>query len=357
MAVTGKIVFVLGAGFTRAFVPRAPLLTDDYGAAELARRLTGYPHARRILLQELERNADGAVNIERLLTRLDGGMPYDPDREAAAEADLLAAELMRALVRRIEGAQTGTLYRDDLQAFARHCVRARIPCLTFNYDDVLDQALYEAGQDPSGSPGSAWHPDTGYGFVCPSSAACVRADEVRTAPSPILLLKLHGSLNWRFKLGARPPYTIDSLVHHEAWYEVSPPAAGVDTDCMERHLAPGRFITPPVFRRAAFAGQPILERLWFLAYQALEQAERVVFLGCSLAPADVAATFLFREACDHLRPAQVQVVNLAKSEDARRDLQAAYREAFPGITPAQFAFQDAREWSRLRCTPARESAS
>jgi hypothetical protein len=71
----------------------------------------------------------------------------------------------------------------------------------------------------------------------------------------------------------------------------------------------------------------------------------------------VAATFLFREACDHLRPAQVQVVNLAKSEDARRDLQAAYREAFPGITPAQFAFQDAREWSRLRCTPARESAS
>jgi hypothetical protein len=357
MAATGKVVFVLGAGFTRAFLPRAPLATDDYGAAELARRLPGYPHARRILLQEMERNGDGTINIERLLTRLAGGMPYDQDRGTTAEMELLAAELMRAFVRRIEGALTGTRYRDDVLAFARHCIRVGITCLTFNCDDLVDRALYDASQDPSGALGSGWHPDMGYGFVCPSSATCVHADELRITSSPMLLLKLHGSLNWRFKLGAKPPYTIDSLVHHEDWCDVPRTTTGVNQDWMERHLAPDPFIAPPVLAQATFTEQPIFGRLWSLAYQALEQAERVVFLGYSLPSADVAATFLFREACGHLRPAQVHVVNLASSEDARRDLHAAYRQAFPGITLAQFAFQDAREWSRVWCTPAGESAS
>jgi hypothetical protein len=31
----GGIVFVLGAGFTRAFIPEAPLLTDPYPLDEL----------------------------------------------------------------------------------------------------------------------------------------------------------------------------------------------------------------------------------------------------------------------------------------------------------------------------------
>ena len=114
MGTIGTTVFVLGAGFTRAFLPRAPLRTDDYGGADLVRRLQGYPHARRILLQELRRTGDGTLNIERLLTRLDGGMPYDSDREATAEIGLLAAELMQALVRRIEGAKSGTLHREEL---------------------------------------------------------------------------------------------------------------------------------------------------------------------------------------------------------------------------------------------------
>jgi hypothetical protein len=349
MGATGKTVFVLGAGFTRAFLPRAPLLTDDYAGADLARRLGGFPRARRILLQELERNGDGMLNVERLLTRLDRGMPYDPDRGATAELALLGAELMQALVRRIECARKGTLYRDDLLAFARRCIRDAVACVTFNYDDVLDRALCEAALDPDREPRELWHPDVGYGFVCPSSATCVHAAEVRTTPSRIPLLKLHGSLNWRLKLGAKPPYTIDALVHHEDWSAAAPPQGDVDWEHVERHLAPGPFLVPPILAPSGLAAQPILGRLWSLAYRELEQAERVVFLGCSLPPAGLAASFLFQEACEHLRPSQVQVVNLAKSEEDRRDLRAAYRQVFPGIVDERFDFQGAREWSREWC--------
>ena len=261
MGVTGKTVFVLGAGFTRAFLPRAPLLTDDYGGTDLARRLQGYPHARRILLRELERNGDGRLNIERLLTRLDGGMPYDPDRDATAEVALLAAELMQALVRRIEGAQSGTLHREDLLAFAQRCLQDGTTCVTFNYDDVLDRALYEAGRGTPFAAESRWHPDTGYGFVCPSSATCVHAGTVETAPASLLLLKLHGSLNWRLTLRAQSSFTMDALVHHEDWSGDPSRAGGTAQERVERHLAPGRFIAPPLLAKTAVAERPILGRL------------------------------------------------------------------------------------------------
>ncbi|RPI00937.1 MAG: hypothetical protein EHM71_16860 [Zetaproteobacteria bacterium] len=114
---------------------------------------------------------------------------------------------------------------------------------------------------------------------------------------------------------------------------------------IERHLAPDPFFVPPVLAPSDLAAQPILGRLWSLAYRELEQAERVVFLGYSLPPAGLAASVLFREACGHLRPSQIEVVNLAASEEERRNLRASYRHVFPAIPDDRFDFRGAREWS------------
>jgi hypothetical protein len=351
MGAAGRTVFVLGAGFTRAFLPEAPLLTDDYGGAELARRFHGFPHARRLLLQEMERDGSGRLDIERLLARLAAGMPYDADRGAAAELSLLAADLRRALVGRIQGALRGALARNDLLAFARRCLRDGVACLTFNYDDVLDRALFEASADSD--PERRWHPDVGYGFVCASSAAVAHAAAVRTRPCRVLLLKLHGSLNWRFRLGAQPPYTIDALVHHEDWSATATPK-NEDRAHIEGHLAPDPFLVPPVVTPRDLTAQPVLGRLWSLACRELEGTERVVFLGCSLRPAGLAASFLFRDACAHLRPAQLQAVNLAASDEDRRDVRTAYRQVFPGIPDDRFDFRGAREWARAWCRDERD---
>ena len=76
MPTPNKTVFVLGAGFTKAFLPDAPLLVDNYNLRSLLPKYKHFDLARRIIGLELEESRIGKVNIERLLTRLDG-LPYD----------------------------------------------------------------------------------------------------------------------------------------------------------------------------------------------------------------------------------------------------------------------------------------
>lgn len=54
-------VYVLGAGFTRAFVPKAPLLVDDYGIPALRKSFESFRHAAAILDDALAEYADGRV--------------------------------------------------------------------------------------------------------------------------------------------------------------------------------------------------------------------------------------------------------------------------------------------------------
>ena len=78
-------MFVTGAGFTRAFVPDAPLLVDDFDNDSLVDRVRGLPNASRLLEWERNQHPDGLINIERLMTRLDQLMPYDFNQNAADE--------------------------------------------------------------------------------------------------------------------------------------------------------------------------------------------------------------------------------------------------------------------------------
>ncbi len=63
------LVFVLGAGFTRAFVPQAPLLVDDYKIPCLSKRFASFSHAKAILDDALAEYSDDRVNLERIMTR------------------------------------------------------------------------------------------------------------------------------------------------------------------------------------------------------------------------------------------------------------------------------------------------
>ena len=156
-------VFVTGAGFTRALVPKAPLLVDDFGNDALADRVIGLPNASRLLEWERNQHSQGHINIERLMTRLESLMPYDFADfagNAANEYALLLSELKRAFLDRIREAKKGKVHRDDLNHFARYCGANGCHCISFNYDDLLDEALFRS---------SYWRPLDGYGFHCPSS--------------------------------------------------------------------------------------------------------------------------------------------------------------------------------------------
>jgi len=339
---------VLGAGFTRAFLPRAPLLVDDYNTAGLKAECGHLPFVCRLLdLEQGRTGGGGRIDIERLMTRLEGRMPYDVEQGAGDEGNLLLAAVKRSFQSRLEDARTTPQHQTLLSEFARYCVKRRMSCITFNYDDIFDQALWEVEKVKHiMAPNAYWHPDGGYGFFCRPSTMSISASGATMDRTAMLLLKLHGSVNWRVRRGYPMPYSVDALVHHESWSPLRD--EGLPFDVIERHLEREPFIVPPVLVKSALVEQPVLRLVWSLAYQALSQADQVVFVGYSLPVTDIAAGFLFGEA---IRPdTRVNVVNLHVNGDAsgdeRRALCTRYGAIFPWLTNSEFAFDGAVAWVR-----------
>jgi hypothetical protein len=349
LTISPQTVFVLGAGFTRAFLPAAPLLYDDYDSDALLKKLAGQRHACDLLQIELNRSPDGKkINIERLMTRLDGQMPYDSSLGASEQFALLLRKLKQNFRRRIEGAKQGDYLSEDLQFFASFCIKRGVTIVTFNYDDLLDEALWSVKKvlrGPSTEP--YWHPDGGYGFFCKPAESCIRDGLHNLDRTSMFLWKLHGSINWWPKLGSSTPHDVQALVHFEQWFPLQGrnTSQEVDRAAIERHLEPEPFIVAPVLVKSSLVREPILRLVWSEAYKALLTADQVFFIGYSLPPTDLAARFLFTEALRQLPPNSVRVVNLAQGESEERT-RAAYRDVLPYIGDEHFDFSGALEWVR-----------
>ena len=148
-AASRKRVVVTGAGFTRALVPGAPLLIDDFCNDALQETVRGLSNASRLLDRERSSHSEGYINIERLMTRLDALMPYDYAHNAgntANEYAFLLSELRRAVLWRLHMARQGDIQREELDRFAKFCANNGCNCITLNYDDFLDEALARTDQ-------------------------------------------------------------------------------------------------------------------------------------------------------------------------------------------------------------------
>jgi len=208
------------------------------------KKFENFPHARKILELEIKRDEAGLIDIERLMTRLDGCMPYDFSSGANEELSLLLSALKHQFLEKLQQAKTGRKHTIELAAFAKHCVNNGITCITFNYDDVLDQALWETMKTRIATTLPHWHPDGGYGFFCQPSESCVVNREGFKDITSMLLLKLHGSVNWRIKLGSPRPYVVDVIVHDEEWLGESEYFGMINRKDIALHLEPDPFIVP-----------------------------------------------------------------------------------------------------------------
>jgi hypothetical protein len=338
-------VFILGAGFTKAFLPAAPLMVDDYDGEGLASKFKEFPHASRLLDWERSRDQSGRINIERLMTRLEGRMPYDFDQRANEELDMLLIELKRSFIQRIRLAREKSGNIEELQGIAKHCVSNGITCITFNYDDVFDEALWKVAGSMTPISKPYWNPDGGYGFFCRPSACAVEDISVQMDIKPaILLLKLHGSINWYPRRGYLRPYSVDAIMHHEAWYDAE--HYRETEEAISMHIEPEPFLVPPVLVKSAIVEQPILRLLWSIAYKALLSAQKVIFIGYSCPLTDIAVRTLFEESLRLPPRDNIFVVNLASNRSEQRKIINKYREVFSYIPEKQFNFGGALEWAR-----------
>jgi hypothetical protein len=344
-----RAVFVLGAGFTKGFIPDIPLLVDQHEVDDLIEEFKGLSECDAVRILESERGSDGKLDLERLMTRLHGGMPYDRETGRAVHRVLLQRVTAR-FVKSLNAAVEGNREVPGLREFARHCFFTGSHCVTFNYDDALDFALWYVRQfayvHVAAMVEQYWHPNGGYGFFCRPGVSTVRDTLAMMDPTRLLLLKLHGSVNWFPSRGAPSPYRAQDVYHYEAWL---PGRDKADEILLQRgvvpaHLEPEPYIVPPILTKD-LARQPLLQVIWARAFEVLKEAPEVTFIGYSLPTTDIAATFLFREALAGLARDKVRVVNCAKSDDDHQRVVAAYRRVLgPGLCEDQFCFDGVEQW-------------
>ena len=262
-------------------------------------------------------------------------MPYDYAESAgnaANEYGFLLSELRRAFLDRLHEARKGDIHREELKRFATYCEANGCCCITFNYDDFLDEALAQTG---------SWNPYWGYGFFCPSSLDTIASFDELETHSVLRLLKLHGSINWRPKLGYASPVAIDSITHHHDWAGISlrhPQVGG--------HLEPEPVMVPPVLSKSSLVEQPVLRLVWSQAFDSLATAHEVTFIGYSFPTTDMAARTLFPEALKDLPRDDINVVNLSRDDSEAEMTRSRYRSVLGDIPDEQFHFDGALEWIR-----------
>jgi hypothetical protein len=341
---SNKVVYVLGAGFTRAFVPESPLLVDDFAIPLLREQFKSFPFVTTILDNALAEYTNDNIDLEKLMTRL-SGMPYD-SIDAQYELKLLETRLYKFLVQRIRDAKAEYVNWECLDKLVRLIRQQEASIVTFNYDDVVDEALWRDYKkfNSNHSDKSAWHPDGGYGFYCRPSITSVVDTQLFMNKTRSLLLKLHGSINWRSRLGENTSRGPSSILHHEDWFTEE---AYFDEprDLVESHLEPNPFIIPPVLIKAELTIHPILNVIWKLAYEYLANAKKVVFIGYSLPETDLASRILFRETINRA-DCDIEIVDFALEDekDKKDRITKTYRSVFPNLSDKNFNFSGAKTW-------------
>jgi len=206
-------------------------------------------------LDEVISLVDWSLHVDQGL-----GPDYDPPRLYRVR------EALEHLVCSVlEAAQNRRRPGDGPHARFARALAARPPgtyaLISLNYDTLLDDALLSAGLRPDYglNPGEGGAP---------------------------LLLKLHGSLNW-----AHCPACDHIAVVREQVAHLLPRTADLACSrCGSRRLS-GVVIPPTWLKRYT---PPRLTRVFELALEAVRRADRIVLVGYSLPPADVAVHHLLR---------------------------------------------------------------
>jgi len=74
---------------------------------------------------------------------------------------LLNSKLKEKFTKKIEAAKIKIRYKKDIQNLAAICIEEKVNCITFNYDDLFDQILWEVKRETRSNKHNYWHPDGG----------------------------------------------------------------------------------------------------------------------------------------------------------------------------------------------------
>ena len=282
-----KTVYVMGAGASK-HVGYPLASTMGVELFSWMSKHEEYRYAADFIKEEF----GGAPNIEDVITNLDA---YIKSLEVSEE---LEDRLRRSNAAHQRGklrqavpvwfTEIHTNPAPDYQQFAEAIAQPGDVIITFNYDDSLERELKRVGK---------WDVSQGYGFQIGTLIQ----------PSPVLVLKLHGSMNWlvsifggitsgafaasdNSSLGLYPCIATDYLKYLGYIDMVGTFPGGGGFPSL---ILPGR--TKEFYYHTSFGPEheEFFSSLWSQAAAALQRAEKLVLCGYGLLPVD-------QRACDLL---------------------------------------------------------
>ena len=261
-------LFIIGAGFTKALFPEAPLNQELLQV--LAQRATDSASQRLLERYKIH-------DIEIALTRLDVDIALSRTSAQAADSELLK-------LRRAAEEDLGNYfecYRASnelvstalwLSRFIGHVISDGDVVVNLNYDCVFEGALDCLGK---------WSLNGGYGSL---NHSLVSDEQIPT--SPVTVLKLHGSITFRIAPYFDKP---ESMVVGFAINEGFFPTSGKNKH-FEYGLGKGEsYLIAPSYVKV-----PTLDIAYLMldALKAASEAKNLIIIGCSLRPEDTFLTLL-----------------------------------------------------------------
>jgi hypothetical protein len=301
-----RTVYVLGAGFCRDFDQTIFPLVFDF--LEMAKSFNIYqPNgSHRELAAFIYRYFGDEVfpDIEKVLSFL-ATTPFDSLEVNFEKRTQLYHDLVAIIVRMLtaasatvvnmNGRAVWTLY----SKFIEHLVQTDAVVLTFNYDLLLEELL---------SATNKWQMYDGYGVNIPLVYEALPTASFVPPPvndyrprqrSNVILLKLHGSINWGIPINQ----ATDHMDKGDLIYRLPEHGKSLAIDYFQLPAPDGLplimvfrpVIVPPVMDKSSWLQNRTFRSIWNMALRSVQEAGEITFVGFSLPPTDFMADALFRQ--------------------------------------------------------------
>jgi hypothetical protein len=294
-------VFVLGAGASVfAGYPLAKDIlsfirnfqTRDATVRPMASRvLDKLNNAEQMFARRIRRDPNGTANLEELLTYLElyGSFPgtsFDTEPWSPADSD----DVRRLITEKFQYHQwdlsasvwyastpVDPLAADiDLVRRVSECWASLIKpgdvVITFNWDILHERILW---------PSRLWSYVDGYGFQCGGQG---HNDD----GTKVLMLKLHGSVNW---VQRNPSEPVEEIAHLGDFFPGARDSHPRDS-FSQAQTDSGRKLVLPTYLKDISSNKALLD-LWTRAHGVVAMAKELFIIGYSLNPVDHPARLLF----------------------------------------------------------------
>jgi hypothetical protein len=282
-------VYLLGAGFSRAVSSQMPMMNDLSAAIKYDLRGRNIPGAKTAI----------SSNFEQWLSYLVEQPPWlsTAEQEDNRAAFYHISNSLHGILSQRQGEAVDSLGAcpDWLRRLVVQWQKNLATVITFNYDNLVELAwrMHAAPRQPLTDPpdrlAARWWTDL---YPTPIPAILRRfgpayGGESLQPVEGMKLLKLHGSLTWRYAGPGAPP---GDLIYETAGYNVfkwNAQALQAPDDWRQYFDDLDPMIVPPAVVKSPYYGNGILRKIWKLAANALVTADELVIMGFSLPLTDL----------------------------------------------------------------------